>query len=359
MAKMSKRKSYLDLCFGRGLESFTSTTSVTMMEVMRHYVFIKNNTTKGNDCDARIKVTENLKKHFLSVNPTKTILLSDKTIRDKLKKNWDKRQKFIKNPKLYQKSIIDFRSACRLEFMDLSICKCSNKKFCNHNRETNRKGVKTKTIGLSVEKSTPLLDSDTDSELDVVSKNYDEDYGDNSRTPKLNLSVLSELADRFNISDRACAGIASGLLTDMGKIDETNKESVIDRNKVRRARCKKRKSEEMKLTFNGTALFFDGRKDDTLKTLEINGTIYFIFIFQFTIKILYSGAKKIEKKKEEHIVLVQEPGSKYVGHITPKSGKAEKISEAIKDYFDDDVWEQIDCIGSDGTAVNTGITLHV
>lgn len=65
--------------------------------------------------------------------------------------------------------------------------------------------------------------------------------------------------------------------------------------------------------------------------------------------------KKIEKLKEEHIVLVQEPGSKYLGHITPESGKAEGITTALIEHFSEDVWDKISSIGSDGTNVNTGI----
>lgn len=44
---------------------------------------------------------------------------------------------------------------------------------------------------------------------------------------KLNLSVLSELSDRFNVSDRACAAVASGVLTVNGVINGTKHESVI------------------------------------------------------------------------------------------------------------------------------------
>lgn len=55
-------------------------------------------------------------------------------------------------------------------------------------------------------------------------------------------------------------------------------------------------------------------------------------------------------------MLVQEPGSKYVGHITPISGKAQDILGAINNCptMTEDVWKSITAIGSDGTAVNTG-----
>lgn len=53
-------------------------------------------------------------------------------------------------------------------------------------------------------------------------------------------------------------------------------------------------------------------------------------------------------------MLVQEPGSKYVGHITPETGTARSISNSILSFVPESDWNLIKAVGSDGTAVNTG-----
>ena len=59
--------------------------------------------------------------------------------------------------------------------------------------------------------------------------------------------------------------------------------------------------------------------------------------------------------KEEHVVLVQEPQSKYLGHITPESGSSSCIQSSIFSYLNSNNIEISDlvAIGSDGTVVNT------
>jgi len=60
--------------------------------------------------------------------------------------------------------------------------------------------------------------------------------------------------------------------------------------------------------------------------------------------------------------LIKEPGSQYVGHVTPKSGSALDINESILEYVAMNVpggFNDICVIGSDGTVVNTGINNSV
>lgn len=96
----------------------------------------------------------------------------------------------------------------------------------------------------------------------------------------------------------------------------------------------KRKSEEHNLIFDGTALsrlfvLFD----------SIIKTCYAIYYN------LLSGIKKNVVKKKEHIVLVQEPGSKYMGHTTPKSGNSTNIANSLKDHFKGREWKSIKALG--------------
>ncbi|KAK4871779.1 hypothetical protein RN001_015903 [Aquatica leii] len=68
---------------------------------------------------------------------------------------------------------------------------------------------------------------------------------------------------------------------------------------------------------------FDGRKDKTLAVEKIGSSYH---------------SKKIT---EQHMVLVAEPGSTYLGHVTPSSGSASSIKT----------------MGCDGTVVNTGFNI--
>ena len=65
---------------------------------------------------------------------------------------------------------------------------------------------------------------------------------------------------------------------------------------------------------------------------------------------------RIRLIKEEHISIIQEPGSHYLGHLTTQLGTARNISSSIMDFLqvNDIDYSQLIAIGCDGTAVNTG-----
>lgn len=58
----------------------------------------------------------------------------------------------------------------------------------------------------------------------------------------------------------------------------------------------------------------------------------------------------------DHISLICEPGSLYLGHITPKSGTGKAIADSIMGFrmSTDLELDKIICIGCDGTVTNTG-----
>lgn len=151
------------------------------------------------------------------------------------------------------------------------------------------------------------------------------------------LSAIAKTLDRFGISDRAAAAIVSATLQDAGLITNEDLVNVVDRSKIRRARERERNlcsasSENIKDELFG--LYFDGRKDKTLTMID-------------------SRRKTIV---EEHISLVKEPGSVYIGHLAIQSGKAAIVSRNLKQYLDekDICWEKLEVIGCDGTVINTG-----
>lgn len=85
------------------------------------------------------------------------------------------------------------------------------------------------------------------------------------RTVGRDLPELARACDRYGVSDRSAAAIASAVLEDVGIITENNSLSVIDKNKVRRQRWKARTELQMSETqIELRGLFFDGRKDQTL-----------------------------------------------------------------------------------------------
>lgn len=158
---------------------------------------------------------------------------------------------------------------------------------------------------------------------------------------RVKLTNTALTSDRFGVSDRATAAIASSLLQDFGIITETEHSNVIDKNKIRRGkkviRTELQVQNQAELnTFQG--LYFDGRKDDTIVIEKVNSKHFRRVI------------------KEEHYSIIQEPGSVYVGHVTPCSGSAQNIADSIISYLKKTglSLDDLDVIGCDGTVTNTG-----
>ena len=124
--------------------------------------------------------------------------------------------------------------------------------------------------------------------------------------------MLAAACDRVRVSDRGAALIANSLLQDTGIVSNQDTSDIVDRNKVRRARQKKRLSfQNDKESVKVRGIYFDGRKDQTVISKRI-------------------GSKCYQKMvREENMTLVEEPGSKFIGHYSVKSGSADGISNGI------------------------------
>lgn len=150
-----------------------------------------------------------------------------------------------------------------------------------------------------------------------------------------NLPVLANTLDRYAVSDRAGAAIASAVLKDYGIISSKDSQNIIDRHKVRRARQKKRQelqnSSKVSLL---RGLYFDGRKDKTLAFID----------------------NRKRTIVEEHITLLEEPGSNYIGHLSPISGTALNILDSLTEFLDSSSisFENLEVVGCDGTNTNVG-----
>lgn len=197
-------------------------------------------------------------------------------------------------------------------------------------------------------------DSDDEDDLDLYDPPVRHQVIKNKKPwqMRINLKTTSLASDRFGVSDRATAAIASSVLQDFGIINDTDTSQVIDKNKIRRGKTQNRnflQCQSIEEALHG--LYFDGRKDETIVIKEIN-------------------SKRFRKtEKEDHYSLIQEPGSKYIGHVSPTSGLSKDIASSIVAYLAKQgiSLEELDVIGSDGTVINTGwkkgvihqIELHV
>ncbi|CAG4974445.1 unnamed protein product [Parnassius apollo] len=148
--------------------------------------------------------------------------------------------------------------------------------------------------------------------------------------------VVAMTLDRYGILDRACAAIVSATLQDIGLVTESDTSSFIDRSKIRRAHAQTRSSWAAVNVLDGddslVCISFDGRKDKTM---------------------LYEDNRR-KTVVEEHIILVKEPNSQYIGHITLATADALTISKKLYLYLalKCDL-KRIIAIGCEGTAVDT------
>ena len=148
------------------------------------------------------------------------------------------------------------------------------------------------------------------------------------------------MSDKTGTSDRSAATLATAVLEGAGIVNKDDLSQVIDRNKVRRARKRARLSlrKRSQPYERIEGIYFDGRKDTT-KVQETVGS-----------------QKYVKCVTKEHASLIHEPGSHYLGHISPITGSARNIFAAIMEFLHYNNFDLNDvvAIGCDGTAVNTG-----
>ena len=117
--------------------------------------------------------------------------------------------------------------------------------------------------------------------------------------------------------------LTTALFTDIGNIN-----FCVNQSKLRPERSKRR-LKAFVIPDKVEALFFDGRKDQTLVNRQSRN-----------IKIF-----------EEHITLIAEPDSVYIDHTAPKRCHALSIMSSINDYFRENVipLETLKALGCDGS----------
>lgn len=208
-----------------------------------------------------------------------------------------------------------------------------------------RKLTEQKRSQPSCSKSVEMEFSSSEEVDNEMDENYEESEPEAGTKPPWQMRIKLEntalTCDRFGISDRAAAAVASSVLKDVGIVTNDDHSHVVDKSKIRREKKAKRRelqnqSIEERNPLQG--LYFDGRKDNTLVIENVNQKH-----FRRTIK-------------EEHYSIIQEPGSVYVGHVTPSSGSAQNIANSIISHLTDGGFslDELDVMGCDGTVTNTG-----
>lgn len=196
-------------------------------------------------------------------------------------------------------------------------------------------------------------DEGEDSESEQEEDDDDDDfrpieYDDEAkRRPDVNLTLYAIECDRVGLSDMASARLLNAMMATFGIIDEDNTTAVVDRNKMRREKAKARAlvtSWNIEKHQRPKCIYFDGKKDAT-KVQELRGNR----LHPTTVR-------------EDHYVMVAPDGA-FIGHLTvPKKedvgGKeAQRILLEMIHFFEQNDIEvtELEALGCDGTAVNTGI----
>ena len=193
------------------------------------------------------------------------------------------------------------------------------------------------------------LATETDTTMsDISDPSYSAPSVDQSKSASTrNMQDLSHVAREAmrwpGASDRMVASIVTATLVDFGVVTEEDKTKIVDQHKIRRAKDKLMKElskgEIDRLAkSNNEAFYVDGKNIDTLCP-----------------EMMEDGSTKAVKRKVDHIAFVEEPGGKYVAHVTPEgktgAAQAEALFEvAVKSNLVDK-WK---VVGGDSTSANTG-----
>ena len=157
------------------------------------------------------------------------------------------------------------------------------------------------------------------------------------------LPKTAEALDRWGVSSRAGADIVNAYALDMGFLTAENKMTMtVDKCKLDRWRKTGRKDiqkkQEMEISSKPvTGFYFDGKKDSTLTRVQKGEKFYTKTVI------------------EDHYVMLEEPGSVFLGHEVPYSGHGISIGLKLFRFLKSKGWEgSIYVVGADGCNVNVG-----
>lgn len=248
-------------------------------------------------------------------------------------------------------------SKCRCNIID-STCSCKNesdkipiclKEFIIDQR-TNRIHKINQYIQMSTESSTSTTEATVERSSDKTYAPTHDVNMENAEnfehvaipryTPRQDLPNFSRECDRYRVSARAAAALASAILQDYGVKDDNEQPIIIDKNKVTRQRTKWREEVLRRRTDKSLlkVFSFDSRKDETITALKIGDKMHPRVI------------------REPHMVIVREPHSQYIGFVALKGETAEIKAKALINFFNEQEIpiNELFGVSCDGEAVNTG-----
>lgn len=159
------------------------------------------------------------------------------------------------------------------------------------------------------------------------------------KVSEIRLPNFSQALDRANESNSYGALLATSLLRDL-KLAGIDTGVILDRNKIVRERAKGRQKSlaAMKCHDLMKCISFDGKREMALRQSTVAGAFRNIHAF------------------EEHVTMLKEPGSFFIGYVTPINGDAATILTEMSNYLraEDYSLDHLVAILCDGTAVNTG-----
>ena len=147
------------------------------------------------------------------------------------------------------------------------------------------------------------------------------------------------MCERYQLSVRAGAAIASSVLQNLGLVSEENRSMIIDYHKLRRERQKYH--EEIRRQEENFSLV-DGLYLEVAKMQHR-------FFLQGPNGKLYQSVQL-----NEHYTLVGELGTYYLTHLSPENGTGQTIPEVFMSIKDTELGEKIKIVGTDGAASMTG-----
>ncbi len=344
--------------FGHGKE-LNETVLPTYEDVMRYYLLLQKNIELERNGRGIIKSNKN-RQHTSSFQVAVQLFQKDgKELFDVAACKCDfaqcKCDKIHRIPVIEQPFLDDQRNLrlmC-IGSVDTLATRAIRRRIIVKSKESSRAAAEKKTSAsvsaqceVNESSSSEIETSDSDNQLPpnkVHCRNQPVGCSTSTFSPtpqnRLRLPSLARISDRYGVSDRAAAALASSVLEDVGLIQSKDKSMVVDRSKLRRERNRTRDQMVKQSQSHVTSLrglYFDGRKDQTL--------------------VITKDGHKFHRKiiTEEHISLIQQPESKYIGHISPKGGSAASIAASIVEFLTGHNCKEIIAVGCDGTVVNTG-----
>lgn len=247
-----------------------------------------------------------------------------------------KSQKRDKNNPVFKAKLNSFTRKSNVMFnIGITTCLSNKKNYCEQSLNNNQEVDQVDLIdGSTVEND---VNVSSEKSARKCKKLPDKPFPLRNRN-RLELPTVFSLLDRLKLSSMVGAAISSATLVDVGLITENDMSNVIDTCKIRRAREKHRKNLANGPFENFEGLYFDGKKDKTL--------------------VLSEDRSKRMVITEEHVSLLKEPGSEYIGHISPTNSKAPTVVESLSEFFFSkgqvDFMTNLKVVGCDGTNTNTG-----